>query len=407
MLTDLRGDISLKAGSVGVITPVSIGGNNTDPADPRAVDYRTVEVTQNSGGPILVPGDGTATVATRGDLVLGGASDAGMTAPVDPNGMQYNPGGGIINQGGDSRFTLWTSTTAIDLYAAGGNLSPGAASATVDFYPGTFLATAASGNLYFSPPLSAGGGALPIELAPSPVGQLSLLAAGSIYGDGSTIAMSVPTLVRSRRPLNSVFGLIAGGRFGLTNADPSSPYTGISRSNPIAFGPDTPTTNLHESDPQPGLVYAGDDIVDLGIGYSQTFSDGVNSFFPTPSTWYYAAKPFQIIAGRDIVGGAVPRTGGPAPADFIMNDGPDDVSIVHAGRDIFFQSIPIAGPDLLDVEAGRNVNQGSLGKLESVGPLVNLNAGNASIGAEHFGDGRCRGFGTRLYRFRQALLRCR
>ena len=384
-LTDLRGEISIKAASIGVVAMGLGNGTTIDPSDPRPLDYRASELAASLGGPIVVPGDGTVTIATRGDLVLGGAGDAAMLNPVDPNGTPYFSGGSIVSKGGNGSFTLWMPTTAINLYSAGGNLSPGAASPTgsanqnngINLYPATLTAVAASGNLYFSPPVDNQGSVTPIELAPSPIGQLSLLASGSIYGAGAIIAMSGADMSLLATPLNPVFGLTSG--IGLTNASSNSAYLGISRNSPIAFGPDTPTTNLHENDPQPGLVYAGSDIVNLEIGYINTFTPyGA----PANVTWYYGAKPFRIIAGRDIVGGAVPKTSGTSRSvNFFLNNNPDDISVVRAGRDIINESVTIGGPGQLDVQAGRNLYQGYLGSLESIGPLVNIDPSNRSNGA--------------------------
>jgi hypothetical protein len=388
-LTDLRGDISVKAASIGAVGMGLGKGTTIDPSDPRPLDYRASELASSAGGPIVVPGDGTVTIATRGDLVLGGAGDAAMLNPVDPNGTPYVSGGSIVSKGGNGSFTLWTPTTAIDLYSAGANLSPGAASPAnganqnngINLYPATLTAVAASGNLYFSPPTDNQGKVTPIELAPSPIGQLSLLAAGSIYGAGAIIAMSGADMSSLATPLNPLFGLMSGA--GLTNASPNSAYFGISRNNPIAFGPDTPTTNLHGDDAQPGLVYAGTNIVNLEIGYINVLQPNTSSgFIPAPSTWYYGAKPFRIIAGRDIIGGAVPNTQiAPKTANFILNNNPDDISVIRAGRDIINDSVTIGGLGLLDVEAGRNLYQGYLGTLESVGSLVNIDPSNRSSGA--------------------------
>ncbi|MFG3757071.1 hypothetical protein, partial [Klebsiella pneumoniae] len=92
---------------------------------------------------------------------------------------------------------------------------------------------------------------------------------------------------------------------------------------------------------RPALIYAGVDIVDLIVGQaSQTFP--TLDFRPELSIWYTVAKPFQMIAGRDIVGtGTTP--------DVFFNIGPNDISLVRAGRDVIYQSVTIAGPGLLDV----------------------------------------------------------
>jgi hypothetical protein len=377
-LTDLRGDIDIAAGSVGVILR-----SGTDPSDPRAQDSRTVEIAQNVGGPTVAPGDGTVTIATRGDLVLGGASDAGMVKSANVNGVQTASGG----NGGSTSFTLWTQDTSIDLYSAGGNLSPGASADGslgqnngIGLYPGTLIAAAASGNLYVSG-ANASGTSVPIELMPSPVGQLELLAAGSMYGGGASIAMSGADMSSLATPLNPVFTLGSGQ---ITNANPNSAFQWVPSGNlsPIAFGPDTPTTNLHGDDSKPALIYAGGDIVNVQVGFIDNLKENTGAnFVPAPTTWYIGAKPFRIIAGRDIIGGTRQTATSPASINFIFNNNPDDISLVHAGRDIIYDSVTIGGPGLLDVQAGRNLYQGYLGSLESIGPLVNIDPSNRSSGA--------------------------
>ncbi len=63
------------------------------------------------------------------------------------------------------------------------------------------------------------------------------------------------------------------------------------------------------------------------------------------------------------------------------NLNPSDITEIHAGRDIYFESADIAGPGLLDVQAGRNILQGYRGTFESVGPQVNVNPTDPSTGA--------------------------
>ncbi|MFN5282257.1 filamentous hemagglutinin family protein, partial [Bradyrhizobium sp.] len=328
-------------------------------------------------------------ITTRGDLVFGGAGDAGMADPVDQNQTPYpvrNADGttSLVASGGQSRFTLWTPSTAIGLYAAGGDVAaldgnPASGVGSVAFYPGTLIAAAANGDIRFSEP---GGTALsfaPIELAPSPFGQLALLAAGSIYGSSQVVAMSGADMSTLATPFHPVFNTT-----NASNASPTAPNR-LTNGIPIAFGPDTPLTNLHAGDNQPALVYAGVDIVDLTIGQVQGMQPQTNlGFLPSPTTWYTAAKPFQIVAGRDIVGT------GPTP-DAIFNnpdlafanagDNSGYVSIIKAGRDIIYQSVTVAGSGLLDVQAGRNLYQGYYGMLQSVGPLFGANTSTRSEGA--------------------------
>ncbi|MGO4685639.1 filamentous haemagglutinin family protein [Hyphomicrobium sp. 2TAF46] len=365
-VTDLRGDTSVNAGSVGTLAQ---GGYGFSSVDPRATDPTLIKLSLKTPGPIFTPGDGTVSVVARGDLVVGGASDAGMAAVLDVNGTPYhqvNANGTttFAPQGGWSGFTLWTPQTAIDLYAAGGDVAALAGNGyRVAMYPGTLTMTAANGDIRLA------GSDIPIELMPSPSGQLALLASGSIYGSGQVVGLSGADMSLLATPFHPVFSSKLAG-----NASPTAPYQlSSSNRNPIAFGPDTPLTNLHSGDDQPALVYAGVDIDDLTLGQvSQVFKQG--SFVPTLTTWYMAAKPFEVIAGRDIVG-----TGTVASAFLNMNA--NDISLIQAGRDIIYQSVTVAGPGLLQVQAGRNLYQGYYGALVSAGDLVNPanSAGGASI----------------------------
>ncbi|MDC6678988.1 hypothetical protein OEZ78_26340, partial [Leclercia adecarboxylata] len=102
--------------------------------------------------------------------------------------------------------------------------------------------------------------------------------------------------------------------------------------------------------------------------------NGANGFNPLHGTWYLAAKPFEVIAGRDIVGlGAAP--------DVFFNTSPTSVSSMQAGRDIIYQSVDVVGPGVFQIQAGRNLYQGYYGSLTSIGDVVNPanNAGGADI----------------------------
>jgi hypothetical protein len=313
-------------------------------------------------------------VSTRGNLVLGGMGDAGMATSIDLNGRpSFNSDGTLsASNGWGAWFSLWTPETSVSLFSAGGDVAPqalvganGSDNNSSGLYPGTLSIVAATGNIRFL-----GSGNI-LELMPSPQGQLEVLAGTSIFGMGGIVAMSGADSTSLATPKDPAFG--PANDPGQGNASPNSPFVGLSALDPIAFGPDTPTAALHAGDSQPALVYAGSDIVDLQIGDVQTYTFG-DAFFPTPSTWYLGAKPFQIIAGRDIIG-----TG--TASSFILNDDLTDVSVIRAGRDIIYDTVAIGGPGLLDVEAGRNFYEGYQGRLDSVGPLIDVNASNSSGGA--------------------------
>ncbi|WP_158231291.1 filamentous hemagglutinin family protein [Bradyrhizobium sp. C9] len=371
-VADLRGNVDVRAGSVGVV--VQNGrSSGVSSVDPRTLDPSTFKDSMKTPGPTFTPGDGSVSVTTRGDLVISGASDAGMAASVNFNGGPYTQVNGdgtttLMSSAGRTNFTLWTSATAISLYAAGGDVAPlagdpaGRQNAN-GFYPGTLIVAAANGDIRF-------GGGLSIEMMPSQYGQLELLAAGSIYGQGQVLSMSGADMSALATPFHPV--LYIGSRN--TNASLDAAYRN-NNFNAIAFGEDTPVSNLHQGDTQPALVYAGVDIDDLGLGATLTMiRSGSSGFNPLHRTWYLAAKPFEVIAGRDIVGlGATP--------DVFFNTGPIGVSLMQAGRDIIYQSVNVVGPGLLQIQAGRNLYQGYYGSLTSVGDVVNPanSAGGADI----------------------------
>ncbi|UGY05985.1 filamentous haemagglutinin family protein [Bradyrhizobium quebecense] len=374
---NLRGDTTVSAGSVGALAP-NTWGSYLVSYDPRAVDPNVLKRSLKTPGPLVMPGDGSVSIVTRGDLVLGGAGDAGMATPVDLNGIAYTvrntDGTTTLMSGGQSNFTLWTPATAINLYAAGGDATvlSGVSFNGTAFFPGTLIVAAANGDIRFTEPGPGGGNSF-IELMPAPLGQLELLAAGSVYGTDQVVAMSGADMSTLATPFNPVFSSGTGGA-GTSNAWANAANR-INPISPIAFGEDLPISNLHAGDNRPALVYAGIDIVDLTLGQALPENpDRGKYFYPTHGTWYIAAKPFEVIAGRDIVGT------GPVPSAF-LNTGPDDISLMQAGRDIFYQSVTVVGPGLLQLQAGRNLYQGYYGSLLSAGDIINQSntAGGAGI----------------------------
>ncbi|VVE00506.1 filamentous hemagglutinin-like protein [Pandoraea communis] len=370
-LSALRGNTSVNAGSVGSIA-VETGGVNWTTYDPRASDPNAIKLTSRTKGPTVLTGDGIANVTARGDLVLGGAGDAGMSILTDIAGGYYTNASGAVTKSGFTKFSLWTPSTALNLLSAGGDVAPLSGASGSDrqnalgFYPGSLSVASLNGDIRF------GDGS--IELMPSPVGQLRVLSAGSIYGGGLSIAMSGADYASVATPGHPFFASLDG--FSLTTLTNASINAGtrINSASPLAFGEDYPSGNLHAQDATPAQIYAGIDIDDLQIGMSvirnRTASSG---FIPDHGIWYVAAKPFEVIAGRDIVGtGTVPST--------FLNQSASDVSLMQAGRDIIYQSASIVGPGLLQVQAGRNVYQGYYGQLQSIGDVTHPANANGGAG---------------------------
>ncbi|WP_157128687.1 filamentous haemagglutinin family protein [Cupriavidus sp. USMAA2-4] len=401
-LVDLRGSIGLKAGALGTIA-LNYGLGNTLRADPY-----TARVSVADGGIVVVPGDATVRLDTRGDLVLGGAADAGRvrawnTTPSTANGTTY-AGGGL------SWFSLWTERTAIDLFAAGGNLTPStqlreayvanvlkgdyAATDGRFVYPGTLRAVAANGSLYYGS--AVGGGqtaadlAYSLLLAPSAKGQLEFLAGNSIYGGPYAVDISGANPALLPSPVRPAYvGLGATSAVGNVSAE------GVRRSstNPFplfALAADTASGTLHAGDGDPARFYALDgDIVDLRTGEILRFGASANR---SVSTWLVGAKPVWIMAGRDILGaGTAPNTStgtpqseltyGQSTGNLLVHNNPSDISVVSAGRDIVHASFSVAGPGTLEVSAGRSILLEDKGTLASIGPVGAGAAGDRSRGA--------------------------
>ncbi|MEG1328506.1 MAG: hypothetical protein RSD99_26630, partial [Janthinobacterium sp.] len=191
------------------------------------------------GGPGVGPGDSGVRIDARGDLVLGGVGDAGRVTQIN-NGTPFTAKGVAQDGEGYSWFSLWTPSTAIDLFSAGGNLTPStawsddrasgnqASSGGRFVMPSQLRAVAASGNLYMGN--SAQGAtdsgtntlarpATGLLLAPSPVdahftrrtpGQLELLAADSIYAGAYAVTASGADPTALPSPFNPGFAGVSG-----------------------------------------------------------------------------------------------------------------------------------------------------------------------------------------------------
>ena len=193
-VVDLRGHVQLTGGALGSLT-LRYGSLATDqsPSEVRAYDSIRSTSAAATGGWSLLPGDATFSLATRGDLVLQDVADPGRAPQMNASAYEKDGTVGI----GQSWFSLWTDRTAVDLFSAGGNLTPLTQTTESDMaavYPATLRAVAAGGSLYYGRASSFNTNVLPplqaMVLAPSAKGQLQLLAADSIYGGDLTISRS-------------------------------------------------------------------------------------------------------------------------------------------------------------------------------------------------------------------------
>jgi len=393
-LINLRGMTSLAAGAIGGVQPryrqlqAQVVGADGDAADTRSIDAFTSTIALSGSGLTLVPGDSAVYLDTLGDLVLATAADPGRV--FSTNTTAFTAAGTSYAGGGQSWFSLWTPRTAVNLFAAGGNLTPGTDVANrgssignsnpgdiVVVYPSILRATAATGSIYYGYSAAPISNSTPttksLVLAPSASGALEFLAGTSLFGGAYPISMSgsdapLPT------PFHPAFAgfaangaLIAGssnlslnGTLSQDGGYSGKPSLGAANSFPLfAFGPDTiGSTALHLGDPSAALFYAANgDVVGLSSGNVQTYAPYTERTIPV---WYRSATAARVLAGRDIVN---------ANGLFVHNNS-TDISLVQAGRDILYANLQVAGPGTLEVSAGRNLQQDARASIVSIGALV-------------------------------------
>jgi hypothetical protein len=340
----------------------------------------------------------------------------------------YHAGGGL------SSFSLWTDRTAIDLFSAGGDLTPITAVPNINtstpleeyfdhsatdgrhVYPSKLRAVAAGGSLYFGQSILFGYTAerafsYSLLLAPSTTGQgqLEFLAADSIYGGTASRSGADPSvmptpwrpaflglaLASEHSPLTVVAsnyspdGIAPGGYVG-------KPYG--ARFPLFAFGsPSTAALDWQTSTPSRFYALNGD-IVGLRTGGIETFISGPRK----GQIWYEGSGPVHIVAGRDIVSAGTSlgtalrgayetsnqrELGSQSPPNswitgsLIVHGDATDISVVSAGRDILRSHFAVAGPGLLEVSAGRNILQEDKASFVSVGSVAGGAQSGNSFGA--------------------------
>ena len=387
-LVDLRGHVEASATQLGSVA-LQYGTQASDhvPLEARAYDaFRATRATSR-GGMTLVPGDATFSVATLGDQVVQDVADPGRVTAF--NATPFTGAAG--EQGyGYSWFSLWTPRTALDLFSAGGNMTPLTAPVGTDtdlaiVYPSIVRVAAANGSLYYGKTIvewgAASGYADPLLLAPSPNAQLQWLASDSIYAGGYAVSQSGAAAESMVTPFNP----------GFTGWD-INPYV----NNPLAsnvsstgapvmkwnlplfaFGPNS-SAGPANSGTQAARIYAvTGDLVGVNSGRILEFFDAKRAGI----TWYEGGQPVWMKAGRDIVGSGTALleeiegtgSGGVGFRNFsnlFVHNNAYDVSVVSAGRDILNSSFNVAGPGTLDISAGRNILMQDKGSVVSLGPVV-------------------------------------
>lgn len=361
-IVNLRGDTEVSAASIGQTLESGYGLKAAN--DPRAADTG-MPLSRNAYTAFgLAIGDGEASFQTRGDLNLVTGQDPGR---VSLRGGDTQADDGTNFGSGTTSFTLWTERSGIELFAAGGDIHQTTQSTLlVSYDPSRFSATAAGGSITLDNLL----------LAPSAAGDLRLLARDHLFGTASMSGGSQDSIAMPLRPVWALggapmdpFSLYASNAYTLTPNGPKV-YDYIEGGLLFGFGPDT-ATDLHAGDVDPILMYAVNGDIVASTGRTRRFESG--GLLKELS--YTAAKPVSMRAGRDILANGL-----------ILNNDPDDISVIRAGRDILNTTLDIAGPGLLEVTAGRNIYQaltsdgagGSDSTIDSIGPVV---AGDTRDGA--------------------------
>lgn len=326
MLVNVRGDVSVTAGALGIVRGMSYG-LPLDYSDPRPIDPMRPYSYSPDSGMMLALGDSRATINTRGDLIVLHATDPGAT--------ELAAAGGLAPALSAPAFALWTGRTSIDLFSAGGSVAP----ISSNYQPGAtgFYSNYQRNNPY--PPalsaVAAGGNVLVFgaaELAPLANARLDLLARDSIYYD------AFQTLGGSEAGNY----LTIWGR-GVDNSAISGPIR---------------------------LYALNGDITNVRTGFVKSI------ILDVPGPYYIGGSPVWMKAGRDIIAGGgvdlpeTPDTDETGIGGLIVHSRSDDISIMQAGRDIIYPNFRVAGPGTLEVTAGRDIYQSDSGSFISIGAVA-------------------------------------
>ncbi|SED34830.1 filamentous haemagglutinin family protein [Pseudomonas costantinii] len=404
VLTNLRGALSLQAGSLGGIA-LNYGSlrGDQDAKESRAYSPYTASLGTATGGITLMLGDATANLSTRGDLVLAGTGDPGRVSTENTQAFRYN---GKDYGSGATWFSLWTERTAIDLFSAGGSLTPsvqtvalGSSGSMVPqqgqnysssdgrfIFPSKLGVVAANGSIYLGP--SALGSGPPLNnpaysllLAPSSKGRLAMLAGDSIYASGYAVNQSGDSQGSIPTPFAPAFvGAPLAGQNNLINNLGGDAIQASFQQGYTFFAFRSPTDLARPaSQAEPARFYAQQgDIVGLRSGEIITLNS-------SRQVRYESAGPVWIRAGRDIVSSGtdlglptvIPSLlgyngdyNGESRGNLFVHNRPEDVSVVSAGRDIVYSSFNVAGPGTLEVSAGRNLLMEDKASITSLGPVA-------------------------------------
>lgn len=390
------GDVTVSAG--GNITNVSASSATNAYFDNRLND-KGEQPTNNSiingGGDVTVTAGGNITNGVyyvgRGELNIGANGNIGKSGPANSQGLLialqdasakfsaigdvkvdtvFNPtlwAQGSTNSSvaaNNSYFNTYSNQASFDVSSLVGGVqlglqhrdnisSAGLSTATATLknhdygaiHPGTVTATAFAGDIT----------AYKMILAPSPNGQLQLLAANSVTGVTSTST-------GGQLPTASV---IISDADVLNQFTISQPFVGNvtdgTLSNFVAtFKTGKAAIPVHTGDSRQSVIIARDGKVDFKGRPSASDDNNVYGL--------KSSMPVYISAGQDVTMHAA-----------IQHNNQGDISIVKAGNDFVMDlsnpdaEFVVNGPGDLLIEAARNINLGKTNGVLSVANTVNAN----------------------------------
>ena len=194
--SNLRGSLQLDAGRIGAM---GVTLKTTRRCVSSAADLFAPDAARAMGGPVLVLGDAVAQLQARAMWCSAGS-------PMQA-GCRWNTARccRMMARALQAAGFLWTASTAVDLFSAGGDLAPGLAGPdnvtgsnlwreqvqlvvrgsddllNYWLYPSRFSAIAAQGDIKLDRISATPGTQDAILLAPSATGRLDVLAGGSIF----------------------------------------------------------------------------------------------------------------------------------------------------------------------------------------------------------------------------------
>lgn len=310
----------------------------------------SVEKSKNSLHTILALGDGSFKLTAGGDLqvetvlnptvIMQGTSQTSVPAFNQSFFFTYAP---------ESSVEMTALTGKAQLYNGSQNIIkdtgltiPDSNKIALVTYPGSVRLAALSSDVEIMNSFS---------LFPSAHGNLEILAQGSVKLNGGTainLSDADPMLLPNvMTPLLQRFSS-ASNMFTVLGSNQASAYA---------------ATPVHTGDTNPVLIVAKDG--DISANTLETVS----------TSWLYLSKAAHLEAGRDISN--VSLLG--------QNLAETDVTSIHAGRDIFYdtprdatngliqndKTIQLSGPGRLDLLAGRNIDLSNLVGVVTKGNTIN------------------------------------